>query len=146
MPGVGVALALVVDLLVPAALLFVFSHRNLRQRASDRGELIFWIALALYAAWLAYWASVAAGQVLEYEGIPVIAAAFLARPMSLVPTILNSTVMHFFFSQAEWAEFGYPIVMYIFLAGLTLWAILLPVVFRRLLGWNRPLFRAAPNE
>jgi hypothetical protein len=67
----------------------------------------------------------------------VLTAVFFSLPMSAIPSIVNSATMSSLFTTSEWAEFGYYIVMPVFLVGLLAWAVLLPVAIRAMVGIER---------
>jgi hypothetical protein len=131
MPAVGISIALAVDLALPLVLLVVIERINARN-ARYRGTRDFWIGVGFYAALLIFVAVQGLVSVLDYKGAGVAVAVFIALPLSLVPTIFNSFVIHHFFTVAQWAEFGYFVVLFIFVIGLVPWALLGPVLIRRI--------------
>ncbi len=139
---VGVLLAALVDVVLPIALIVRLSVGNARRRHSSRAEAVFWIALLVYAGWMAVWVVPALIDVPEFEGFSVIPAVLLSLPMSVIPAIVNSVTMGLLFSDAEWSEFGYLVVMPMFLTGLIAWALVLPVAIRAVVGIERVNRRA----
>ena len=131
MSGLGIGIALVVDLLGPLTLLVLVERINDRN-ARPRGSRDFWIGMAAYAALLGFVVLLGIRSVFDYEGAGVAVAAFIALPMSLLPAIFNSFAIDPFFTTAEWADYGYFIVLVVFLVGLIPWALLGPVLIRRI--------------
>ena len=78
----------------------------------------------------------------RFEGFSVIPAVLVSLPMSAIPAIVNSVTMGLLFSDREWSDFGYLVVMPMFLAGLIAWALLLPVAIRAVVGIERVNRRA----
>ena len=131
MSGFGIAIALVVDLLGPLAALLLVERINQRN-ARPRGTRDFWIGMAVYGGLLGFVVLLGIRSVFDYEGAGVAVAVFIALPMSLIPTIFNSFVIDPFFTTAEWADYGYFIVLVVFLVGLIPWALFGPVLIRRI--------------
>jgi len=132
MPVVGIILAVLVDLVVPTALLVWLVRANSAGRRSDRGERVFWAwfgpIIGIYA--LAIVASL--DRIFAFEGQGVVIASIFALPASGIPAAFNSTVIHYFFSTAEWAAFGYFIVTSVYTIGLIAWAALPALAIRRI--------------
>ena len=129
---VGIGVAITFDLILPAALLVLLARANYRHRDSRASEQRFWGFTTAYTLALSAVCLIALQAALQDNGYPTLVAVFFGLPMSAIPSIFNSNVIHLFFTQAEWANLGYPIVMSAFLVGLIAWAILLPVAIRRL--------------
>ena len=134
MSVLGIVIALVVDLLVPLAVLMLVERINQRS-ARPRGTRDFWIGMAAYGALLGFVVLLGIRSVFDYEGAGVAVAVLVALPMSAIPAIFNSFVIDPFFSTAEWADYGYFIVLVVFLVGLIPWALLGTVLIRRLAQW-----------
>lgn len=128
----GLVFAVVVDLLLPLGLLLWMAIENYRHRRSHRRETWFWVVVGVYTVWLWLFVVRAVADTFAYEGSTVYLAVFFSLPLSLLPSALNSTFIHYFFTTQEWADFGYLIVLPVFLVGLVAWALMLPVGIRRL--------------
>jgi len=127
---VGIAVAFLVDFALPATLLAVMIRSNFRGRPSDSNERNFWIGMACYVIFVGFFIALALRGTFNYEGYTTLMAVFFALPMSAVPAIFNSNIIHFFFTDPEWLEYGYFFVMTIFLVGLIPWVLLLPAWVR----------------
>lgn len=139
--GVGVVVSLAFAIL-PAGAVVLLARTNAKHRSTNRGERLFWLTLAPYGGVLALVVGWALALVLgSDQGSAVIGAAVLSLPASILPSVLYSTTMHLFFSDAEWAAYGYRVVVTTYLVGLIPWA-LLPIVGTRRLA-QRPT-RLAP--
>ena len=139
---VGVLLATAVDIVVPIALIVWLSVGNARRRRSLRNEAVFWGVLVIYVGVMATCVVPALMDVPRFEGFSVIPAVLVSLPMSAIPAIVNSVTMGLLFSDREWSDFGYLVVMPMFLAGLIAWALLLPVAIRAVVGIERVNRRA----
>ena len=127
---IGIAVALLVDLALPATLLAMMIRSNFRGRPSDSSERNFWVGMVCYAIFVSFFIIWAIRGTFMFEGYSTLAAVFFALPMSAVPAIINSNVIHLFFTDPEWLDYGYFVVMTIFLVGLLAWALLLPTWVR----------------
>lgn len=133
----GIVLAALIDLAIPLGLTFWIARGNYRRRQSNRGEALFWALVAAYLGLLAFWVVRGILDVPRFEGSSVIPAVLFALPMSIIPMVFNSLTMSSLFTPGEWADFGYFIVLPVFLAGLLAWAALLPVAIRAMVGIER---------
>lgn len=131
--GVGIVLAITVDIILPLWLVSRWTRANFRGRVSNKREGLFWMFSVLYLLWVGLFVARALAGSFQYDGSTTIAAVFVSLPMSAIPAIFNSNVIHFFFTQTEWADFGYLIVIAVFLVGLVIWALVLPLAARRFL-------------
>lgn len=137
MSVLGLVLAVVVDLGIPVLLVVWLARGNYARRQTDRGEVAFWVAMAAYLVFLGIWVVRAIIDVPRLEGSSVVTAGVFSLPMSIVPSAFNSLTMAGLFTRGEWADFGYAIVLPVFLVGLLAWAALLPVGIRALAGIER---------
>ena len=65
-----------------------------------------------------------------FDPIPVIFHTIVTLPLSLVPAVFNSNVIHQLITRTEWADAGYAIVMPVYLLGCVAWASLGPILIR----------------
>jgi hypothetical protein len=132
MAALGIILAVLVDLVLPTALVVILVRANRNGRRTDRGERIFWAwfgpIIGVYA--LAVIASLS--QIWVYSGAGVVVASIFALPASGIPASFNSTVIHYFFTTEEWAHVGYFVVTCVYSVGLIAWAALPTLAIRRL--------------
>jgi hypothetical protein len=105
LPVLGVLLAIVVDVAIPAALLWRWARLNRRQGESVQSDRRFWRAIGVYACWMALWVVLAIATTFSYEGTLTLFAVFFTLPFSAIPAIFNSNVIHHFFTNQEWACF-----------------------------------------
>ena len=137
MSVLGLLLAALVDIAIPVLLVVLLARGNFARRQTNRGEVAFWASMAAYLAFLAIWVVSAILDVPRHEGWSVVIAGMFSFPMSIVPSAFNSLTMAGLFTRGEWADFGYAIVLPVFLVGLLAWAALLPVAIRALAGIER---------
>lgn len=130
-PVLGSTLAYLVDLAIPALAVAVLIVLNRRERTSDQAEQRFWTWTGSYAGFLVLWAVIALVFSFQLVGEPTIVAVLVSLPLSALPSLFNSNVIHFFFAPSQWAGGGYYFVMVVFLLGLVQWALLVPLGIRR---------------
>lgn len=134
----GLAIAVVFDLVVPFVLLVLVGAHNTRSHTSRKSEAQFWLIVMGSQIWLVLGVGVALWRdIPRYSGATVMMDAILALPLAAIPSIVNSSTIHFFYSTQEWADFGYFTVVPIFTLGLVLWGILNPVLLRRIIQHRR---------
>lgn len=134
----GVAIAVVVDLLLPLVLVAVVGVRNVRSHTSRTSEAVFWLLVAVCEIWLILGVVVAVWRdIPQYAGTTVLIDAVLALPLSAIPATVNSTTIHLFYTAREWAETGYLTIVPIFTVGLVPWGILGPMLLRRVVQHRR---------
>ena len=131
MVAVGIVLAVLVDLLIPAVLVALLVRDNRRGRGSDRGERLFWAWFGPIIGVYALAVIVGLPRIWAYDGWGVIVATVFAIPAGLVPALFNSTVIHYFFTVSQWGDFGYFAVTAVYTMGLIAWAALPPLAIRR---------------
>jgi hypothetical protein len=136
----GIIVAILVDAALPAVLAIVLIRRNRSRRTSDRSEKTFWIIAGVYTGGVALIAAAAVRDVFAFEGATVVVLTVLAGPSGLLPAIFNSNVIHYFFTDAEWAAIGYHPVLIAYVIGMVAWAFLNAAGLRALisLGRRRP--------
>ena len=132
MPVLGIAIALVVDVLLPAALAVLLVRSNWRHRRSVHGEKMFWGWFGALLGTFAVCMFVALAGIWSYDGSGVVMGTIFAAPGSVIPALFNSNVIHFFFTASEWANYGYFIVTTIYSVGLIFWFALTPLAIRRM--------------
>lgn len=130
MAALGIVVAVVVDVVLPLAIILVLLHapRSRRQRRS--GIVQFWTWCGIWAGVIGIASRCAFDELLRFHGEMVLAATLLALPGGIVPAVFNSNVIHYFFTDDEWLAFGYIVVLPVYLAGLIPWALVLPVAIR----------------
>jgi hypothetical protein len=136
-PAAGVALALSLDVLLPLIGAIWLGRATYRRRSGRRADTAFWIAIATYLAFLSVWAAIAIVATFRFDGYPTITAVFFGLPLSVIPSAINSVAMEHFFTDSQWLDFGYFVVLPIFLVGLLPWAALVPLSVRRLVQLER---------
>jgi len=132
MPILGIAIALVADVLLPAALAVLLVRSNWRHRRSVRGEKVFWAWFGPILGFFAICVFAALSRICWYDGLGVVTGTIFAAPGSVIPALFNSNVIHFFFTTSEWADYGYFIVTTIYSVGLIFWFALTPLSIRRM--------------
>ncbi|MEO5919594.1 MAG: hypothetical protein ABIQ01_00480 [Pseudolysinimonas sp.] len=137
-PAIGIAIAALIDVLVPIALIVPTVWANHRRRTSRLTDGRFWFGTGMYVLAVAILVGFAVADVLAYRGLGVVIAVFGAFPLGLVPAIANSNLIAQHFTLAEWTHFGYATVLLIFVIGLVPWAALGPILIRRVLQVIRP--------
>jgi len=131
----GIAIALLVDVVLPAALVLLLL------RSTQRGGKAFWWWFGSIYGFFALCVIAAIPRIWWYDGLGVVVGTIFAAPGSVVPAVFNSTVIHFFFSSGEWANYGYFIVTTGYCVGLIFWAALVPLTVRWLNGRRMPTAR-----
>ncbi len=137
MSFVGLGLAVLINLVVPVGATIWLATGNYRRRQTTRGEVVFWAILAVYLGLVSIWIVRAIIDVPRFEGSSVIPAGIFSLPMSIIPAVLTSLSMARLFTPGEWLDYGYFIVLPIFLVGLLAWAAVLPVAIRAMAGIER---------
>jgi hypothetical protein len=137
MPIAGIAAAALVDVLLPIGLAIALTRWNFRRRRSGVTEANFWVfaGIQLVIMGLLVWQGLV--DVYAYEGGGVVQITLLAGPGGLVPFIYNSGAIHFFFTTAEWASFGYLTVLTMYVAGMPAWSYVATAGLRALVSRSR---------
>ncbi len=137
LPILGIAGAALVDVLLPICLAVALTCWNFRHRSSRKSETTFWVIAGsqLVIMGLLAWQGVV--DVFAYEGGGVVIVTLYAGPGGLVPFIFNSGAIHFFFTTAQWASFGYFIVLTLYVAGMPAWSYVATAGLRALMAWSR---------
>ena len=128
--ALGVVVAVLVNLAVPVAAAIWFSRSNARAAANRSIERGFWIGTGIYLGMLAVSALFAIVRVYAFDPIPVFFHTIVTLPLSLVPAVFDSNVIHLLITRSEWADAGYAVVMPVYLLGCVAWASLGPIMIR----------------
>jgi hypothetical protein len=139
----GVVLAIAVDVAVPLVFAFLLIRRNHRRRSTSSTEKVFWIVSAAYLALVILIAISAVRDVYAFQGTSVVLVTLFAFPFGSIPAVLNSTVIHYFFTDAEWASGGYQLVLVAYVVGMVGWAFLNAAGLRAVISLARHDRRAA---
>ena len=126
----GIAVAVLVNLVLPITAAIWFSRWNARAASNPSIERGFWIGTGIYLGALTVSAFLAIVRVYSFDPIPVFFHSFVTLPLSLVPAIFDSNVMHQLITRSEWADVGYAVVMPVYLLGCVAWASLGPILIR----------------
>lgn len=132
MPALGVGIALIFDLLLPAAVTVWLVRSNWQHRWSTSGEKVFWAWFGSFLGFFAMCVLAALPRIWWYDALGVVTGTIFAAPGSVIPALFNSNVIHFFFTNSEWAHYGYFIVTTLYSVGLIFWFALTPLAIRRL--------------
>jgi len=143
MPVLGIAIALLVDVFLPAALAVLLVRGNWRHRRSVRGEKVFWAWFGSILGFFSICVLAALPRIWWYDGLGVVTGTIFAAPGSVIPALFNSNVIHLFFTTSEWVNYGYFIVTTIYSVGLIFWFALTPLAIR-LMSRRRVPVQAPP--
>jgi hypothetical protein len=121
-PAAGIAVAVLVDLVVPLGLAVLLIRHNARCRRSAASERRFWIAAAILAIPLMLVIAGGLADVHGYRAGGVIGVTLAVLPGSLIPMTVHSIAMSRLFTDAEW-ENGYLPVLSIYVIGMAAWAL-----------------------
>lgn len=120
----GMVVAVLIDLVAPLVLCALLITRNRRHRRSATTDQTFWIVAVAYLVILVLLAASAVRDVLAFHGAGVVLVTVFAIPLGAVPAVFNSTLIHLFFTDAEWAAGGYQVVLTAYVTGMVAWAFL----------------------
>jgi hypothetical protein len=135
-PAIGILIAVMVDVVVPIGLAALLIVRG-RHGNGPGVTRWFYIGAGIYLLLVALVIPVGIRDVFAYGAGGVIGATITALPTSLVPALVNSFAMHYFFSEKEWAHGGYQTVLTIYVSGMLGWALLNAALLRALITASR---------
>jgi hypothetical protein len=130
MIALGIAVAVLVNLVLPIAAALWFSRWNARAASNPSIERGFWIGTGIYLGALTFSALIAIVRVYSFDPIPVFFHSIVTLPLSVVPAVFDSNVIHVLITRSEWADLGYAVVMPVYLLGCVAWASLGPILIR----------------
>lgn len=147
MNSLGLIVAMAVDLFIPAVLAVLLIVRNHDHRRSNRTEWQFWRLAVIYLAMIGMVVLISVVRdIPAYQGWTLVIAAVFALPLSAIPAIVNSNVIHLFYTPDEWAAVGYATVVPTFALGLLVWALLGTVALRALGQRHHPRYAGVARE
>lgn len=117
----GMVVAVLIDLVAPLVLCALLITRNRQHRRSATTDQTFWIVAVAYLVILVPLAVSAVRDVLAFHGTGVVLVTVFAMPLGAVPAVMNSTLIHLLFTDAEWADGGYQVVLIGYVTGMVAW-------------------------
>ena len=122
----AVQVVLLLDILVPVAIAVVLAVLNARGHKSGLSEILFWAIAAAYVALLAVLMCSAATSVNETHGYGIVGTVVLAFPASVLAAIAHVALAYGLGVGLA------PEMTSIFAVSLVCWAVLNPLVARRI--------------
>lgn len=119
----GFAVAALADVVLPVVIAVWLLVRNHRRRRASGLDVAWWVASLLFLALVGLLVWRAVESVALYHGDLIVTVTALALPLGAIPAVVNSSLMHLFFTDAEWAAYGYQPVLTMYAAGMFAWAV-----------------------
>jgi hypothetical protein len=140
-PAAGMAVAVLVDIVVPLGLAVLLIRHNARRRRSANSERRFWVVVAILAIPLVLVIAGGVADVFAYRAGGVIGSTLAVLPGSLIPMVVHSMVMSRLFTELQW-ETGYFPVLTIYVIGMAAWALVNATALRAVASGIRRGFAA----